>query len=66
MNEVQKKSVNVAGGEAERYERSELPDRPFFYVVSRAILFYRFPFIPNPCARRAAQFDTCFFYCHSV
>lgn len=66
MNEVQKKSVNGAGCEAERHERSELPERSFFYVVSGAILFYRFPFIPNPCARRAAQFDTCFFFCHSV
>ena len=43
MNEVQKKSVNGAGGEAERHERSELPDRPFFYVVSGAILFLPFP-----------------------
>lgn len=43
MNEVQKKSVNGAGGEAERHECSELPDRPFFYIVSGAILFLPFP-----------------------
>lgn len=63
MNEVQKKSVNGAGGEAERHERSELPDRPFFMSYREQFFFYRFPFIPN---LRSLQFDTCFFFCHSV
>jgi len=48
LNEVQKKSVNGAGCEAERHERSELPERSFFtsyreqffFTVSRS---YRIP-----------------------
>ena len=64
LNEVQKKSVNGAGCEAERHERSELPERSFFTSYREQFFFtvsrlYRIRL-------RAAQFDTCFFYCHSV
>lgn len=68
LNEVQKKSVNGAGCEAERHERSELPERSFFTSYREQFFFtvsrlYR---IRLRRVRRAAQFDTCFFYCHSV
>ena len=68
LNEVQKKSVNGAGCEAERHERSELPERSFFTSYREQFFFtvsrlYR---VRLRRARRAAQFDTCFFYCHSV